>query len=143
MRWWRRNPGDPALLESRFGKLELRVMEALWQREESASVRDLQPHFPQSAYTTLMTTLDRLHRKGVLARDKQGRAFRYSPNFTRSEFEAARAASAVRAAVESGGSLTPLVSCLVDAVGDRDRDPLDELEALVAARQAELKNKRP
>ena len=68
----------------------------------------------------------------------QGRAFVYRPNFTRSEFDAARAGNAVRVAVVSGGPHTPLVSCLVDAVGDRDRDLLDELVALVAARESEL-----
>ena len=47
-----------------------------------ASVRDLTPGFPDIAYTTLMTTLDRLHRKGVLDREKQGRAFVYRPRLT-------------------------------------------------------------
>jgi len=69
----------PHGLASVFGALELRVLEALWRRGEDASVRDLMPEFPQAAYTTLMTTLDRLHRKGVLERRKDGRAFLYRP----------------------------------------------------------------
>ena len=60
---------------ARLGPLEWRVLEALWARTTIASVRDLQPEFPDIAYTTLMTTLDRLHRKGVLLREKNGRAF--------------------------------------------------------------------
>ena len=143
MPFWFNRTTDPGRATALLGPLEWRTLEALWAREQPASVRDLIDAFPEIAYTTLMTTLDRLHRKGVLAREKQGRAFVYRPNFTRSEFDAARAANAVRAAVESGGPLTPLVSCLIDAVADRDRDLLDELEALVAARQAELKGKRP
>ena len=51
------------------------VLEALWTRDSPASVRDLTPSFQDIAYTTLMTTLDRLHRKGVLDREKHGRAF--------------------------------------------------------------------
>ena len=141
MPFWFNRTTDPGRATALLGPLEWRTLEALWAREQPASVRDLIDAFPEIAYTTLMTTLDRLHRKGVLARDKQGRAFMYRPNFTRSEFDAARAASAVRAAVESGGSLTPLVSCLVDAVGDRDRDLLDELEALVAQRRPESRQK--
>ena len=136
MPFWFNRTTDPDRATALLGPLEWRTLEALWARDQPASVRDLIDAFPEIAYTTLMTTLDRLHRKGVLAREKQGRAFVYRPNFTRSEFDAARAANAVRAAVESGGPLTPLVSCLVDAVGD-------ELEALVAARRAELKSKRP
>ena len=60
----------PSGLESIFGTLELRVMDVLWRRKSGLTVRDLQPDFPGAAYTTLMTTMDRLHRKGVLARRK-------------------------------------------------------------------------
>ena len=85
-----------------------------------------------------MTTLDRLHRKGVLTREKSGRAFVYHPRYSRAEFESARTADAFRLALEqSGGSLAPLVSGLIDAVGDRDRELLDELESIVAARHAD------
>jgi len=142
MAFWSRSPNSTragALL----GPLEWRVLEALWSRGCPAAVRDLSSAFPETAYTTLMTTLDRLYRKNVLSRDKQGRAFVYQPRLTRSEFESARAADAFRHAVErTGGSLAPLVSCLIDAVGDRDRELLDELELLVAARRAEAREKK-
>lgn len=113
-------------------------MEALWSHNAPATVRDLTPDFPDAAYTTLMTTMDRLHRKGVLAREKSGRAFVYQPRLGRAEFESARAADAFRFALErNGGSLAPLASSLIDAVGDRDRELLDELEALIEARHAD------
>ncbi|HET9371551.1 MAG TPA: BlaI/MecI/CopY family transcriptional regulator [Vicinamibacterales bacterium] len=123
----------------RLGPLEWKVLEALWLRTSPASVRDLQPEFPEIAYTTLMTTLDRLHRKGALTRTKQGRAFWYRPTLSRPEFDRARAADALRSAFESGSdSLSPLMSFFVQAVSDRDREALDELEALVRARRAEI-----
>ena len=56
-------------LESVFGPLERRVLDALWSRSAPACVRDIQPDFPGVAYTTLMTTLDRLFRKGTLRRE--------------------------------------------------------------------------
>ncbi len=134
------NPARPGGL---LGPLEWRVLEALWAREGSTAVRDLTAAFPEIAYTTLMTTLDRLHRKGVLSRQKSGRAFLYRPRMSRAEFESARATDAFRRAIErGGGSLAPLVSCLIDAVGDRDRELLDQLEALVAARRGETGEKR-
>ena len=127
-----------------FGPLEWRVLEALWQRRTPAAVRDLQASFPDAAYTTLMTTLDRLHRKGALTRMKHGRAFYYQPAMTRAEFESARVADALRAALASDPTaLGPLMSFFVDAVGDRDLELLDELEALVRSRRAVLENKRP
>jgi predicted transcriptional regulator len=126
-----------------FGPLEWRVLEVLWERKGSCSVRDLQPAFPEMAYTTLMTTLDRLHRKGVLDRAKHGRAFFYRPCLTRAQFESARAAEALRIALEGDGTAVgPLLSFFVDAVGDRDRELLDDLESLVRSRRAELGNKR-
>ena len=127
-----------------FGPLEWRVLVALWDRPRAASVRDLQASFPEAAYTTLMTTLDRLHRKGALTRTKEGRAFYYQPSMTRAEFDSAQAADALRAALASDPtSLGPLMSFFVEAVGDRDRDLLDDLEALVRSRRADLQNKRP
>src|SRR5262245_33685789 len=48
-------PADP--LAAFLGPLEIRVLESLWRRGASSSVRDLEEDFPGSAYTTLMTTL--------------------------------------------------------------------------------------
>jgi predicted transcriptional regulator len=127
-----------------FGPLEWRVLEALWECAKPTSVRDLQASFPEAAYTTLMTTLDRLHRKGALTRTKVGRAFFYQPSMTRAEFDSARAADALRAALASDPTaLGTLMSFFVDAVGDRDRELLDNLDALVRSRLADLENKKP
>lgn len=104
----------------RLGPLERRVLEALWASAGGARVRDLQPSFPEIAYTTLMTTLDRLHRKGVLERVSEGRAFAYRPRVTRAE---------------------AALSFFVDQVGDLDAESLDELERLVRARREALERK--
>ncbi|HUL75215.1 MAG TPA: BlaI/MecI/CopY family transcriptional regulator [Vicinamibacterales bacterium] len=139
MTHWLTHFKDRAAVAGRLGPLEWRVLEALWARQDDASVRDLQPDFRDIAYTTLMTTLDRLHRKGVLARTKQGRAFFYRPRFTRPEYESVRAADALQVALAGdGAALGPLLSFFVDAVSDRDQELLDELEALVRARRAAL-----
>ena len=128
--WFARSP-ETAYEPGRLGPLEWRVLEALWSRTAAMSVRDLQPDFPEIAYTTLMTTLDRLHRKNVLRREKSG------------EFESARATAAVRTALEGDGeSVGLLLSFLVQAVSDRDHDLLDDLEALVRARRAEIESQR-
>ena len=140
--WFRRSESHAAI--GIFGPLEQRVLDALWTRNAEASVRDLQPEFTDIAYTTLMTTLDRLHRKGVLDRTKRGKAFFYVPRLTRSQFESARAATAFRRALDQAGgtALRPLLSFLVEAVGERDRELLDELEALVRARRKEFEHRQ-
>lgn len=140
---WLRKLMHQSTSPNAFGPLEWRVLEALWDHAAEASVRDLQPKFSEIAYTTLMTTLDRLHRKGVLDRTKHGRAFRYTPHYTRAELESSLAAGAMRAAIAGDqGALRPLMSYFVDAVGERDRELLDELETLIRARRAELEHKR-
>jgi predicted transcriptional regulator len=64
------------------------------------------------AYTTVMTTLDRLYRKHFLNREMEGRAFRYTPRFTEDELDQAMALHMVRQLLDSGSSATlPLSSC--------------------------------
>jgi predicted transcriptional regulator len=143
MSWFWRSPSGPRL-STPFGPLEWRVLEALWDRPDAASVRDLQPCFPEMAYTTLMTTMDRLHRKGMLARTKLGRAFLYRPALTRAQFESGRATEALRVVLEGDGTAVgTLMSFFVEAVGDRDQKLLDELESLVKSRRAEIEKTRP
>lgn len=126
-----------------FGKLEIGVLEALWRRDAPASVRDLQADFPRAAYTTLMTTLDRLHRKGLLDRVKSGRAFVYSPKLTREELRAGLAEDALESILGRDESLRPVLSMLVDAVTRRDREVLGELERLASQRRAEQAKDAP
>jgi predicted transcriptional regulator len=129
----------------RFGPLEWRVLEALWTREAAASVRDLEGEFPELAYTTLMTTLDRLYRKGVLERQRSGRAFHYSPRLTRTELDQRRAVSALDSLLAPGtdpADVRPVLSHLVESVGARDRELLGELERLVRARRRAARGRR-
>jgi len=133
----------PAEIAGRLGPLERKVLDAVWVSKNPVSVRDLQPEFADIAYTTLMTTLDRLHRKQLLDRTKQGRAFFYVARLTRQEFESARVADALDIALSNAPqNLGPLLSYFVQAVGDHDHELLDELESLVRARRAELDHKR-
>lgn len=127
-------------LDATYGPLEIRVLEALWSCGAPACVRDLQPRFPGVAYTTLMTTLDRLFRKGTLARDKRGRAFYYAPKASRDQLISQLAGSAFAHLLPGEHeAMRPILSMFVDTVGARDRALLDELESLVRARRDELK----
>jgi predicted transcriptional regulator len=123
--------------ETRLGPLEARVLDALWSRGCPCSVRDLQPAFPAIAYTTLMTTLDRLHRKGLLVREKQGRAFLYAPRDSREQFRAALAGGTLAPILADPRGAGALLSFFVDAVGDTDQALLDELERLIREKRGE------
>lgn len=131
-------------LHSVFRPLEARVLHALWQRNTPATVRDLMPALPGIVYTTVITTLDRLFKKGVLTREKWGRAFLYQPKLTQSQqiakIAADRIGQLLPAASERAESLIVMRE-LVATLADRDAALLDELEHLVAMRRAELKRK--
>jgi predicted transcriptional regulator len=129
-----------AILARAFGPLELRILETIWSGERPVTVRDLQPFFPRIAYTTLMTTLDRLHKKGVLERTKARRAYAYEPRFGRREMEvrlAARVIDDLLGPAGRAGGVEPVLSCFVDALSERDRLLLDDLERLVKAKRGE------
>jgi predicted transcriptional regulator len=131
MRWWK----DRAAL----GSLESEVMDIVWHRGES-SVNDVSSNLKRPlAYTTVMTTLDRLFKKGILDRRKSERAFIYSARFSRREWDRKQTGDFVAeflARPKATGQL--LISCLVEAVGDRDRALLDELERSIRERRREL-----
>ena len=120
------------LLESNLGALEREVMAVVWQAGE-INVREAGERLDGSvAYTTVMTTMDRLFKKRLLARRKVGRAFVYSAAATRKEMEGAVATELVESLLQQhGGEPLPLLSSLVDAVSDRDRALLDDLERLI------------
>jgi predicted transcriptional regulator len=129
-------------LEATFGPLEVRVLEALWERSTPSCVRDVQPQFPGVAYTTLMTTLDRLFRKGILSREKAGRAFYYSPKLSQQQLLSQLAGSTLATLLPGdAASMRPILSMFVETVSERDRGLLDELEQLVRARRDELKER--
>jgi predicted transcriptional regulator len=131
-------------LEAAYGPLEIRVLEALWGRGTPACVRDIQPDFPGVAYTTLMTTLDRLFRKGTLKREKSGRAFYYRPKGSQQQLISQLAGTTFATLLPvDAASVRPIMSMFVETVGERDHALLDELEALVRARREELKAKGP
>jgi predicted transcriptional regulator len=130
--------------ELTLGPLERRVLELLWGRAGEASVRDVCESIPDLAYTTLMTTLDRLHRKGLLSRRRAGRAFHYRTRVSRLELERleARAFETLLAPGAEPASLRPVLSYFVEAVESRDQALLDELERLVRARRRAARRSR-
>ena len=126
-----------------LGPLEITVMEILWTHGEN-NVRDVVERLERPlAYTTVMTTLDRLYKKGMLDRRKSERAFIYSPTLTRTEWEHKRTGDFVAGFLSMAEpSRDLLLSCLVEAVGKHDEALLDELELRIKLRRKEL-SRRP
>jgi predicted transcriptional regulator len=75
-----------------FGELEAVIMDRLWEWGRPALVREMVDDLHRDrplAYTTVMTVMENLHRKGWLRRERDGRAWRYEPTSSRSAYTAA------------------------------------------------------
>jgi len=126
---------------SQLGPLEQRLLEALWQRGH-ATVRELlngDGSCHDLAYTTVMTTLDRLFKKNLLSREADGRAFRYAPRFTREDLHREVAGEAVRQLIEASPASSLPLSYLVELLTERDAQLLDQLGQVVEAKRRELR----
>jgi predicted transcriptional regulator len=74
-----------------FGELESVIMQLVWDHGAPVTVRELFDQLRQEraiAYTTVMSTMDNLHRKGWLDRAKDGKAYRYTATASRDEYSA-------------------------------------------------------
>jgi BlaI family penicillinase repressor len=121
-----------------LGPLEQRMLDALWVRG-SATVRELIEGVCQNlAYTTVMTTLDRLFKKGLLTRSEEGRAFRYVPRFSREDLNREAAGHALRQLLDASPASSLPLSFLVEILGERDAQLLDDLRKLVESKRREL-----
>ncbi len=70
-----------------FGELESAIMERVWSAGRPLLVRDIQQALaPERAYNTVWTVTEVLYRKGWLAREKEGRAYRYRATVSRDEY---------------------------------------------------------
>ncbi|HLW77574.1 MAG TPA: BlaI/MecI/CopY family transcriptional regulator [Bryobacteraceae bacterium] len=119
-----------------LGPLEQAVMEIVWQRPESSVHHVTELLERPLAYTTVMTTLDRLYKKGLLRRGKSDRAFIYSAALTRDEWEKKQAVATVAGLLAGArGSRELLISSLVEAVEQHDKSLLDELERKIQSKR--------
>lgn len=126
-----------------LGVLERKVMFVMYESPEvsvgqvNAALGDIY------AYTTVMTTLDRLYKKGLLSRRKDGRAYLYSARFSIEELEKGVARDVIGHLLDRiSGRVEPVLACIVDSVSDRDAELLDELERLVRDKRREINGGR-
>ncbi|OLT17973.1 CopY family transcriptional regulator [Serinicoccus sp. CUA-874] len=120
------------LRSASLGDLERVVMEILWSEGPDLSVRDVidhlarREHDKELAYTTVMTVLDRLAKKGVADRTRDGRAWRYSAAASREEL----AATALRSALDTVQA--DRTAAMLHFLDDASPGELDDLRAALA-----------
>ncbi len=125
-------------LELRLHELEAAIMDIVWGKQlVSFPVSDVLAVLEKQrdiAYTTVMTTVNRLYDKGLLRRERDGKRYLYSPELTRDEFLSSTAREVLEQAV--GGHQA--MAMLAEKVSKASVGELDELEALIQRRREEL-----
>ncbi len=106
-----------------FGELESAIMDVVWAGDRAYLVREVRERLSYNrplAYTTVMTVMNILYGKGVLCREKQGRAWRYWPAESREEHDARLMAEVLR----SGGNQHITMMRFIERVSDEERESL-------------------
>lgn len=113
----------------KLGELEAEIMDRLWSWGRPATAREVRDDLNRTrpiAYSTVKTVADILHNKGMLTREKDGRAWSYTPTCTRQQYTAARMQDALEGSPDPAGVLISFV----------EQISADEVHALRAALRA-------
>ncbi len=120
------------------GELEAAILGALWNSRAKLSVREVHARVTRDselAYTTVMTVLDRLHDKGLVAREKQGKAFAYWASVSRGAYlgeQAARTLTEAKVPVHRDALMA-----FLDSAQHADPNLLEQLSLLIEARRTQ------
>jgi predicted transcriptional regulator len=125
---------EVAMLARGFGDLEAAVMNKIWDRRAAVTVRDIFDDLSrdrQIAYTTVLSTMDNLHRKRWLERERDGKAYVYRPVMSREE----RSARLMREAMETGGDADAVLAFFVEQMSPDESAQLKAVIRRVSGRR--------
>lgn len=127
-------PPRPSNTLPHLGALELTLLKALWDTPDQSALKLRQRlrASPASSLSTVQSTLERLHRKGLVERDKCSHAYVYRARLGRAELLGKLLGGVIRQLHD--GSLEPILSSFVDFADRFDDDTLEQLDALVQQR---------
>ena len=112
-------------------------MDRLWDRDGATTVREVFEDLLRDreiAYTTVMSTMDNLHRKGWLSRERDGKAYRYWPSMTREQYGAA----IMREALDAGGRSDRVLAHFLEQISDEDSAALRKVLRHVGSKRVSL-----
>lgn len=113
-----------------FGELESAIMDVVWAGDRAYLVREVRERLDYNravAYTTVMTVMNILHGKGVLRRERHGRAWRYWPAESREEHDARLMAEVLRSGGNQRVTMLRFLEQLSDEEIARLRTALDDV----------------
>jgi predicted transcriptional regulator len=141
--WLKRHFGRRKVSVKQLGELETELMERAWAQQKEVSVRDLHTEMDgRLAYTTLMTTLDRLYKKGLLRRRMEGHAYLYSAALTEQQYQARLTENFLGIVLHDRKNCSAVLSCFVETLSGTDLEMLEQLNEIVRAKRRQL-SRRP
>lgn len=139
MRGIRIRPDEKGLRTALFD-LEADIMQVVWRKNwPEFAVADVHRELlrrREIAYTTVMTTVNRLFEKELLARRRDGKRYVYSSRWSQGEFHQAMTRKVMSSLAKLGAD--DAIALLVDRVSEADEDELRQIEALIRKRRKEL-----
>lgn len=134
-------PGKEGM-QKMLGTLEAQIMNVLWETENPLCVQDvvnrLQEKGKSAAYTTIMTTMGRLHAKGLLSRDMQGRAYYYQPRVSQRELTSNVTRQVIDGLLSTFAE--PAIAYFVEALSDEHPDKLKTLAEMIQKQERKDKD---
>ncbi len=126
------------ILPNTLGELELLVLEALWQQPhlDAKMVCSKIPRHKAPSLNTVQSTLERLYKKGLVDRIKNGHAFTYFTCVSRSNLLGRLMSDVIH--LLHDGRLETILSSFVNVAADLDERSLDDLETLIERKKREL-----
>lgn len=126
------------ILPNTLGELELLVLEALWQQPhlDAKMVCGKIPANRQPSLNTVQSTLERLYKKGLVDRIKNGHAYSYFASVSRANLLGRLMGDVIH--LLHDGRLETILSSFVNVAADLDEKSLNDLEALIAKKKSEL-----
>jgi predicted transcriptional regulator len=126
-----------------LGDLERVVMDHLWSTGslDVKSCHQVIGRRRRITLNTVQSTMERLHRKGLLRREKVSHAYVYAPSLTREAY-GARLAHEVVSSVMGADAQASVLAAFVDLAERAGEEGLARMEALIAARRAEQRRPR-
>lgn len=109
-------------------------MDRLWMRDGATTVREVFEdllHHREIAYTTVMSTMDNLHRKGWLSRERDGKAYLYWPRLTREQYSA----QLMRDALDDGGRSDLVLTHFLEQISDDESAALRKVLRRLSSRK--------
>ena len=131
-------PGEEGLQQT-LGALEAQVMNAVWDADGEVSVEQVRQALDErgkkAAYTTVMTTMSRLFKKGLLNREMRGKAYYYSAEVSKTDLDSSVIKQVIDGLLSTFAE--PAMSYFVEALNEADPDKLESLAEIIEEKRNE------